>query len=64
MKTTTATTLIEVLCDCPYCDELMDIIDRDDVKGSLNDKPRVSNCDIEITCENCQGIFLVTDIEY
>ena len=64
MKTTTADTHIEVLCNCPNCDAYLDIFDEYGVKESMGYEPRSENCDLEINCSECKETFLVTDINF
>lgn len=64
MKEVRASTFIEVLCQCPNCGYGLDIFEKDNVKESLEEDHRASNCNIEITCEDCNETFLVTDIDF
>ena len=63
MKETTASTFVEITCECPYCEAYLDIFDNDHVKDSL-DGLRSEKCDLEITCNECSETFIVTDICY
>lgn len=66
MRTTTATTHVECLCICPNCGSALDIMEKDSVREELTrqDEFSSSNCDLEITCNECNKEFLVTDIYY
>lgn len=66
MKSTTAQTLIEILCICPNCGDGLDILYEDNVREELTrqDEFSSSNCNLEITCSECKEVFLVTDIYY
>lgn len=62
VKTTQATTTLEINCNCPYCNKWLDITDR--AKGSLDEELRAENIDLEITCKYCKKMFYVERIEY
>ena len=62
MKKVDATTHIEVVTNCPYCNAFEDVFD--DVKESMGYEPRADNCDVEATCSECQEVFIVTNVEY
>lgn len=62
MKETTAQTFLEVVCTCPYCGAIEDILK--DVKEVLEYDHRASNIDKEIKCSECSEIFIVTDINF
>ena len=64
MKKTRAQLYIEILCDCPNCDESLDVFHNETVKESLQEDHRAYNCDVEIICENCKETFLLTDIDF
>jgi uncharacterized protein YbaR (Trm112 family) len=64
MRETRANLYIEVLCNCPNCGYGLDVFDNDSIKESLDDDHRASGCDVEITCEDCNETFLVTDIDF
>lgn len=64
MKKTDAQTHIEVNCSCPYCERFQDIWDKGTVAELMGFDMVAYNVDIEITCENCDKPFIVTDIFY
>jgi uncharacterized protein YbaR (Trm112 family) len=63
MKTTSANTLIEVVCVCPYCKSFLDILDEPGVKKSMDCDNKAQNCNLEIKCSECEETFIVTDIK-
>lgn len=64
MKKVVAITSLEVNCNCPNCGNWMNILQEDSVRESLGRDLSAENCNIEITCDECEKDFLVTDIEY
>lgn len=62
MKKTKADLFIEVCCKCPNCGAYLNIFDFDDVKNALDETHNSINCNLEIDCEECKEIFIVTDI--
>ena len=64
MKEVRANTFVEVTCSCPHCDAFLDILDNDQVRESLGSDHRAEDCDIEITCSECNQEFIVTDIDF
>lgn len=59
-KETTAQFSCEVLCDCPHCGEILDILD--DVGELLRSDHTAEGIEVEITCSNCQEDFIVTEV--
>ena len=53
---------VEVLCNCPYCNYQFDILDK--VRDVLSDDNRASDIEVEIICKECEGEFLVTDVDF
>ena len=64
LKEVRANLHIEVICVCPNCASCLDIFDLDRVKESLGDDHRAADCEIEITCEDCNTPFIITDIDF
>ena len=71
MKTTVATTRVEVNCYCPNCDTIINIFDPqadpyDEVVEVFNyrGEMRADACDTEVICSSCGEEFIVTDIEF
>ena len=62
MKEAVATTHFNIYVHCPNCNDYID--KTDELKGCLSDGLSESNCDIEVTCTNCDCSFIVKDIEY
>lgn len=63
MKTTTAQSYLEILCHCPYCDYVNDVLE--DVRESLPwGELSSDNMDIEKKCDECQKTFLITEVFY
>ncbi|SFC81601.1 hypothetical protein SAMN05421780_11074 [Flexibacter flexilis DSM 6793] len=62
MKSTTANTSVEVMCNCPICDSYVDILPQ--VSEILGDDHRAENCDKQVTCPDCNEDFIVTDINF
>jgi len=59
---------ISLNCDCPKCDEYVDLLDYDDFWDSRNsmqvceqDTPITTN--VEVTCPKCLEVFIV-DFQY
>ncbi len=65
MKEVTAQTNLEVMCSCPYCNAFLDILDNDEIRESLSDNDfSAEDCNVEVSCSECDQKFLVTDIFY
>jgi uncharacterized Zn finger protein len=62
MKECKAQTTLEVNCDCPHCDEWLDI--TDEAREYLDETLRAEEIELQITCEECGEVFIVTDITY
>lgn len=55
-----ATSHVEVLTKCPYCDSFEDVFD--DVREILDECLSVNGCDKEVTCSECGKIFIVENV--
>jgi len=62
MKETRANCYVEVLCTCPNCGYGLDVLE--DVREVMDDDHRASGIDVEVTCEDCNETFLVTDVDF
>ena len=62
MKKAIAQTFLEILCDCPYCKESIDV--TNDLKDHLEDDLRATSIDVEVTCTECGKEFVIADITY
>lgn len=68
-KKTMATWTIELNCDCPHCDERVDLLEYADFwdahDGSLEVGEHNSkrSKDVKVTCPKCSKYFLI-DYEY
>ena len=62
MKEVRAQCLMEVLCVCPNCGYGLDVIDE--VGEFMNYYHRARGIEVEVTCEDCNEIFLVTDVDF
>lgn len=63
LKTTRATTHLEIWLDCPHCnsyqnrfDELREHFDTGEIRTEV--------CEVELVCEDCGLSFVVTGIDY
>ena len=57
-----AQTSLEVLVYCPKCGLMQDA--TDELRESLEDDLRATDIEKEITCDECEEKFLVTEITY
>jgi metal-sulfur cluster biosynthetic enzyme len=62
MKKINAQCFVEVAATCPYCGALDDILD--DVRDVMDDNHRAHNIDKEITCSECNEIYIVENVNY
>lgn len=65
MKTTQASTTLEIWVTCPYCNEYQERLD--DLREHLDtDELRAEECDVELRCKNknCLETFKVDEIEF
>ena len=61
MKTATATTVLYISVECPYCDAYQ----TPDLREHLdNGELSAEECDAEIECEECNKKFIVDQITY
>ena len=64
MKSTDAQTYVEVKCCCPYCDKSLDIFDKGRTREVMGSDLRAEKCELEITCPDCNNVFVVNRIYY
>lgn len=64
MKEVKAQSYLEVICKCPECGSWIDILNIGQTKIVLGSDLRAQGCDMEITCQECGGDFIVSDITY
>ena len=62
MKTVIANSYLEVMVNCPYCDNYQDILD--DVRYDLDNTLRAKDMATEIKCEECGKNFYVKEVQY
>lgn len=65
MKEVRAVTCLTVEVECPLCSEHLDIADQvGEAEAWLTNRLDIPKCEIEITCEECGGEFLVTKVDF
>ena len=73
MKKTTADINLSIDCSCPYCDNLFDLLDCNEMtddgllyKKAMNDKKGWGCADFneEVMCPECHNEFIVEQINY
>ena len=64
MKKTTAQTHIEVICDCPYCTQNINILYIGRTTQVLGEDHRAEDIELEIVCPICKETFIVTQIDF
>jgi len=64
MRQTTAQTHVEVICDCPYCFNQIDIFPLGLTTEVLREDHRADNIELEIVCPRCKKTFIVTQIDF
>lgn len=57
-----AQTSLEVLVHCPKCAAFLDV--TEELREELDEHLRADNIDREITCDECDSEFIVTDIHF
>lgn len=63
MKETTAQSYLEILCHCPYCDFVNDVLE--DVREVLPwGELSADKLEVEKKCEECNQTFIITDVFY
>lgn len=62
-KETTASTSLDINCNCPYCNAFLDIRDVA-IENLTNGELSAEGIEQEVTCEECNETFIVTDIYY
>ena len=58
----TAQTSLDIWVYCPYCNNYQDETER--LKEDLQEDLRANNLDVEVECEECEKLFIVTEITY
>ncbi len=60
---TTADWCISLICECPHCNETVDLLDDETFWEDRRLEVCEKRADVEVCCPECSGIFLC-DTEY
>ena len=65
MKTATASTHFKIWCNCPYCDNYIELQEEHEIWRALDGQLYADDCDVEIRCNNedCEKTFMINSIE-